>query len=350
MDPEKRKKYDQKQQKIGAFESKERKEQRSSRNSESPYRDSESSYGYSETPGRKYETPFGKTAFVGFILFFMIFGGWILVHGNEESPSSLNPEITVEKPPEIAEIFAETGEIFTETVEKPPETYTNSIGMEFVQVPAGEFVMGSFEDEEDKSNYENPIHKVTIEKPYYLGKYEVTQKQWRKVMGDNPSNFQGNTLPVEQVSWYDAQEFIKKLNRIEDTDKYRLPSEAEWEYACRAGNSTKYSFGDDESQLYAYAWYNRNSVLKTHPVGQKKPNAWGLYDMHGNVWEWVAWHDDYPDADSSGNEWEQESESFRTGRGGGWSSNAKLCQSTICYDFNPDYCGYNLGFRILREI
>ncbi len=116
-----------------------------------------------------------------------------------------------------------------------------------------------------------------------MGKYEVTQKQWHEVMGTNPSTFKGDDLPVESVSWNDVQKFIKKLNKKENTNKYRLPSEAEWEYAARAGTTTRYSFGDDARKLRNYAWYYANSNFETHPVGEKKPNTWGLYDMHGNV-------------------------------------------------------------------
>ncbi len=185
------------------------------------------------------------------------------------------------------------------------EYYDNSIGMEFVEIPSGEFMMGSPYDEMYRERDEGPVHKVTIEYPFYLGKFEVTQEQWGKVMGNNPSNFKGEDLPVDNVSWNDAQEFIRKLNEIEDTDKYRLPSEAEWEYACRAGSTTKYSFGNDESKLEDYAWYLSNSEGETHPVGQKKPNPWGLYDIYGNVWEWVqdTHHSDYSSAPSDGSAW-----------------------------------------------
>lgn len=132
------------------------------------------------------------------------------------------------------------------------KTINNSIGMEFVLIPAGEFNMGSPSDEEDREKYESPLHTVKIENAYYMGKYEVTQKQWVEVMGSNPSHFKGDDLPVEKVSWYDARDFIKKLNEMEGTDKYRLPSEAEWEYAARAGTTTRYSFGDNESDLTEY--------------------------------------------------------------------------------------------------
>ena len=122
---------------------------------------------------------------------------------------------------------------------------------------------------------------------FYLGKYEVTQSQWQVVMGNNPSRFQGDNLPVEQMSWEDVQTFIRKLNAREGEDTYRLPTEAEWEYAARAGSTTAYSFGHSDSRLGEYAWYYMNSGRKTPPVGQLKPNAWGLYDIHGNVSEWA---------------------------------------------------------------
>jgi len=152
------------------------------------------------------------------------------------------------------------------------------------------------------------------------------------------------------VSWDDVQEFIKKLNAKEGTNKYRLPSEAEWEYACRAGTTTRYSFGDSDSMLGEYAWYTDNSGSKTNQVGQKKPNPWGLYDMHGNVWEWVqdAGHSDYNGAPTDGSAWE-ESGSYRVFRGCGWGSPAGYCRSAVrCYDARGR--SNNLGFRLVREI
>lgn len=199
------------------------------------------------------------------------------------------------------------------------------------------------------------VHTVKIEKAYYLGNYEVTQKQWREVMGINPSNFKGDNLPVENVSWNDAQDFVKKLNEKEGTDKYRLPSEAEWEYAARAWTTTRYSFGNDDSDLGDYAWYNYNSGRKTHPVGQKQPNPWGLYDMHGNVWEWVQdeWHSDYDGAPTDGSAWEDGSNSYRVWRGGGWISIAGFCRSaqrdTRYSIVTGDHFPY-LGFRLLQEV
>ena len=227
-----------------------------------------------------------------------------------------------------------------------------SIGMKFTLIPAGEFNMGSEESEDEK-----PVHKVKINNPFYLGSYPVTQREWKAVVGDNnnPSDFKGDNLPVEEVSWDDVQKFIKKLNEKEGTDKYRLPSEAEWEYACRAGNTTRYSFGDDDTNLGDYAWYDDNSEGKTHPVGQKEPNSWGLYDMHGNVWEWVQdmWHVNYDDALTDGSAWEVGDGADRVFRGGSWFNFARLCRSafrSLPLPRDPRDRVISIGFRILWEL
>jgi formylglycine-generating enzyme required for sulfatase activity len=219
-------------------------------------------------------------------------------------------------------------------------------GMEFVPIPAGKFTMGSTNGSDD----ERPPHEVTISKPFEMGKYEATQAQWEAVMGNNPSHFTGeaNRL-VENVSWEDVQKFIRKLNDSEGGTKYRLPTEAEWEYAARAGSTTTYSFGDDSSRLGEYAWYSGNSGGKTHPVGQLKPNAWGLYDMHGNVWEWVQdWYGKYsaelvtdPQGPSSG--------SGRMYRGGSWHFDARGCRSAYRGYDAPGSRDRFLGFRLLKE-
>jgi len=152
------------------------------------------------------------------------------------------------------------------------------VGMKFVLIPAGSFMMGSDSGDSD----EKPVHRVTISRAFQMQTTEVTQGQWRAVMGDNPSEFKnGDDYPVEHVSWDDAQEFLKRLNQLDPGKNYRLPTEAEWEYACRAGTT-----GERYGELDAIAWYNNNSGNQTHPVGKKQPNAWGLYDMLGNVWEW----------------------------------------------------------------
>ena len=222
--------------------------------------------------------------------------------------------------------------------------------MEFVLIQPGEFDMGSPANETGRYDDEGPIHHVTISEAFYLGKYEVTQKQWHEVMGDNPSYFKGDDLPVENVSWDDVQEFIKKLNKKENTHKYRLPSEAEWEYAARAGTTTRYSFGDDDSKLGEYAWYNKNSGGKTHPVGNKGANSWGLYDMHGNVWEWVqdTWHDTYNGAPIDGSPWRDGVSAIRVNRGGGWFDFAGYCRSASRNV--PGNRLHDLGFRLLQEM
>ncbi|MFA4957837.1 MAG: formylglycine-generating enzyme family protein [Candidatus Methanoperedens sp.] len=226
----------------------------------------------------------------------------------------------------------------------------NSIGMEFVSISPGEFEMGSPSNEVGRLDNEGPVHHVTISKGFYMGKYEVTQKQWRDVMGSSPSINKGDNLPIEEVSWNDVQDFIKKLNEKEGVTKYRLPSEAEWEYSARAGTTTRYSFGDDESILGDYAWYSANSGGKTNNIGQKKPNPWGLYDMHGNVWEWVQdnWHANYNGAPTNGSSWE--SGSGQVYRGGGWDYLARGCRSAFRSRYDMGYRIGFIGFRLLREV
>ncbi|MBX7222623.1 MAG: formylglycine-generating enzyme family protein [Blastocatellia bacterium] len=218
---------------------------------------------------------------------------------------------------------------------------TNRWGMKFVLIPAGSFQMGAASSD---YNDERPVHHVTISQPFYLGKYQVTQREWREVMGNNPSYFKGDDLPVEQVSWEDVQEFIKKLNGGGDGE-YRLPSEAEWEYACRAG-----TMGDYAGQLGEMGWYAENSGNQMHPVGQKKPNGWGLYDMHGNVWEWCQdwWDAGYyaksPPIDPTG----PPGGSSRVIRGGGWYYRAVDCRSASRDWGTPAGRNHNLGFRLVR--
>jgi formylglycine-generating enzyme required for sulfatase activity len=223
--------------------------------------------------------------------------------------------------------------------------------MEFMLILAGEFDMGS-PSELHIDNDERPVHHVNITKSFYLGKFEVTQKQWVEVMGSNPSHFKGDDRPVEQISWKDVQEFVRKLNAMEGDDKYCLPSEAEWEYACRAGTTTRYSFDNNELRLGDYAWYADNSGSKTHPVGQKNPNPWGLYDMHGNVWEWVQdnWHYNYEGAPTDGSAWDDGSGPIRIFRGGSWNFKAWSCRSADRSGDDWQYCYDNLGFRLLREV
>jgi len=228
----------------------------------------------------------------------------------------------------------------------PDKTLVNSIGVEFVLIPAGTFIMGSEDGESD----ERPTHQVTISRPFYLGKYEVTQGQWQAVMGNNPSLFQGDAkLPVERIWWSEVQDFIGKLNAREGGNRYRLPTEAEWEYAARAGSTSTYSFGNEVARLEEYAWYRDNSGGKTHPVGQLKPNAWGLYDMHGNVMEWVQdWYGRYT-AEPVTNPQGPASGSHRMRRGGAWNSLAAVCRSANRYSV-PGFRDDFLGFRLVRTV
>jgi formylglycine-generating enzyme required for sulfatase activity len=232
----------------------------------------------------------------------------------------------------------------------PPftEKLANGIRLEMVSLPAGKFTMGSSE-----SNDEKPQHQVKVNS-FAIGKYPVTQAQYQAVMGTNPSHFKNNPQnPVEQVSWNDAKAFCQKLSQI--TGKtYRLPTEAEWEYACRAGTTTRYYFGDNDNQLGDYAWYEGNSNRTTHPVGQKKPNGWGLYDMSGNVWEWCEddWHNSYAGAPNDGSAWldnDNRSQSLKCLRGGSWYNGPSYCRSAFRFYFSRrvDIPYYSFGFRVV---
>jgi formylglycine-generating enzyme required for sulfatase activity len=229
--------------------------------------------------------------------------------------------------------------------EEVMESITNSIGIKLNKIPAGTFMMGDANGQRD----ETP-HEVTLTQPFYLGVTEVTNAQWKAVMGNVPSNWKDDELPVEQVSWGDVVSFCKKLSSLPAERAagrvYRLPTEAEWEYACRAGTSTSYSFGNDESLLGDFAWLYENAGSRAHAVGQKQPNAWGLYDMHGNVWEWCSdWFGDYPGgavSDPQG----VASGSPRVNRGGSWNFSARSCRSAIRRRLNPWYRFNDLGFRL----
>jgi formylglycine-generating enzyme required for sulfatase activity len=203
--------------------------------------------------------------------------------------------------------------------------------------------LGRFKDSYD---WEKPAHEVTLTKPYYLGKFEVTQGQYQQVMGVNPSDFKGQNLPVENVSWDDAQEFCKKASG-KTGHAIRLPTDAEWEHACRAGTKTTYYTGDAEADLDRSGWYDKNSGNTTHPVGQKTPNAWGVYDMHGNVWEWCQdFYEPYK-AEAAADPQGPAQGQYRVLRGGSWFFNPRFCRSAIRFRFVPDLRDFNLGFRVV---
>ena len=225
--------------------------------------------------------------------------------------------------------------------------------MSFVWIEPGTFEMGSDRDTE------SPVHEVTISKGFWLGAHEVTQRQWEVVMGTRPWNGKGyvqanSSHPAVYISWEDVQEFIGRLNAAAGDSLYRLPSEAEWEYACRAGMPTRWSFGDDESELRYYAWYAANAWAMSeeyaHAVGTKCPNPWGLYDMHGNVWEWVQdwfsydYYNSSPRVDPLG----PSTGSLRVVRGGAFDCNARLIRSAYRGYASPDSRFYWLGVRLVR--
>jgi formylglycine-generating enzyme required for sulfatase activity len=215
----------------------------------------------------------------------------------------------------------------------------DDVTVPMVLVQPGTFTMGSPNGEED----DQPLHRVTISVPFYLGKFEVTQRQWVAVMGSNPSRFQGDDLPVEQVTWADAQEFIKRLN-AQTGGGWRLPTEAEWEYACRTGSD-----GDYAGQLDAVAWYAENSRGRTHPVGTKIPNAGGLFDMHGNVLEWCQdWHAAYT-ADDKLDPVRMSGGVCKIVRGGSWNDDAEACRSGYRFWLTPDNANALIGLRLARN-
>ncbi len=260
--------------------------------------------------------------------------------------------------------------ILPDTVLSQNRGFTNRIGMEFVSIPAGRFMMGSPADEKGRGSDEN-LHQVTITAGFYILTTEVTQGQWKRLMGNNPSENKklGADGPVEQVSWHDCKKFIDRLNIKERTDKYRLPTEAEWEYVSRAGSNQAFENGDIKQigcvfipDLDRVAWYCGNSGFKSHAVALKMPNAWGVYDMNGNLKEWCM------DSCSQGSMWSRrtdintgnyskavidplsESGDYKIVRGGCWNQNSKYsrCADRSCY--MPVVKRTYIGFRVIKEL
>jgi len=253
------------------------------------------------------------------------------------------------------------GEVF---VVPPPTTFFVSlpggVTMEMVKIPAGTFMMGRYAGEQNSYSDEDPQHQVAIGHDFYLGKYEVTKAQWQAMMGTTP--WSGNyyvlndpNSPAVWISWNDCQNFVTELNKL-GQGTFRLPSEAEWEYACRAGTTTRFYWGDDPSytQIGDYAWWDGNAWYANeryaHVVGLKLPNDWGLYDMSGNVWEWCQdyWHNNYTGAPANGSAWESPTSSYRVLRGGGWGHHARYCRSALRGGPGPDDGDYGFGVRIVR--
>ena len=239
--------------------------------------------------------------------------------------------------------------------------FTNLVGMEFLLIQPGTFMMGALPGCADCEADESPAHRVTIGRAFYIGRFEVTQEQWQLVMGSNVSKFKNwkniqknhgyQNHPIENVSWLDVQEFLKKLNQIELTSTYRLPTEAEWEYVRRAGGGPIH-LSEEVGEIDDYAWYEDNSKLKTHPVGKKKPNIWGLYDLEGNVSEWCQdWYDEAyyrhsPENDPAG----PESGLSKVFRGSNWGSIPAYTRATDRLRLPPNYQLWTIGFRVVKEI
>lgn len=239
------------------------------------------------------------------------------------------------------------GNVYERIIELPGLN-GETVPLVMVRIPPGEYLRGSPGDEPGRDPDEGPVHTVIISDEFYLGKYEVTQAQWEALMDDNPSTRIGPNLPVNRVSWEDAQEFLQRLNGVHNDGRYRLPTEAEWEHACRAGTSTVTWFGNDRDieTLKRYAWFRENSDMEIQPVGQKPPNPWGLYDLYGNVWEWCQdWFGPYnpsakmnPTGPSDGEE--------KVIRGASWRARPEYIRSADRGKVRPDIRYHTGGFRV----
>ena len=283
----------------------------------------------------------------------------LMAYGHEKSAANSKfslAEINVDKLLQVsprvirsANELIQQKQISQDITSLPPDFH-----LEMVDIPAGKFNMGSNEYEDEK-----PIHEVIVP-AFQIGKYPVTQAQYQAVMGNNPSRFSGNPQnPVESVTWFNAQAFCEKLSQLTGKN-YRLPTETEWEYACRAGTETLFSFGDDRDKLGDYAWFDGNSNNTTHPVGEKRPNPWGIYDMHGNVWEWCAdqYHQSY--ATKPDNIKENGSIAWRDNnitnassiirRGGSWCRDPLVCSSAYRGRSVAEICNHDIGFRVVCDL
>ena len=273
---------------------------------------------------------------------------------DEGSPTGANDKPSDGEPPEV-HLEGVVEEVF-EVILPDGET----VAFEMVRIEPGTFIMGTPEDEPEREDNEGPQHEVTISQGFWLGKYEVTQVQWEAVMDTVPWSGRAYVqvhpdCPAMYLSWNDAQESLRRLNEATGTDVYRLPTEAEWEYACRAGTTTPFSYGDDESQLGWYAWYQGSAwnlgEQYPHRVGLKLPNPWGLYDMHGNVWEWVqdsfseTYYTESPAVDPQG----PETGALRVRKGADFHYLPRGLRSGRRGRSTPDFRNSPVGVRLLRS-
>jgi formylglycine-generating enzyme required for sulfatase activity len=260
-------------------------------------------------------------------------------------PGTLAPLPPLPTPPPMAEKYlrVDVGE---------------GVMMDFVLIPAGDSVMGSPPTELGRRSDESPRHKVTLSRPFYMGKTEVTQVQYEQLMPGNPSEEKGGFYPVARITWGEAVQFCKKLTekqakagRLKAGEEYRLPTEAEWECACRAGTDRRFSFGGVDDELVQYGWCIENSDEKPHVVALKKPNPWGLYDVHGNVLEWcLDWYALHYPAGNQTDPTGPAQGTTRVARGGCWMSDLSQCRSAARFSFRPDSRSYMIGFRVMRTI
>ena len=263
----------------------------------------------------------------------------------------ISPPTNPPKPPANINVNINPQSSFTEDL-------GNGVKLEMIAIPGGTFLMGSPENEAERQDYESPKHQVTVPS-FFMGKYPLTQAQYQAILGSNPSYFKGNNRPVETVSWDDAVLFCQKLSQ-RTGKSYRLPSEAEWEYACRAGTKTPFSFGDNITPDLVN--YNGNYPYKSAPKGKYReqttdvetftPNSFGLYDMHGNVLEWCEddWHENYINAPTDGSAWNSRSgNNTKTLRGGSWYSDARFCRAAARNGGSRDFRRSNFGFRVVSS-
>ena len=282
---------------------------------------------------------------------------------NSQTIKIVSPQVEIPKPVPVKPQPIEIPKLEIPVPPQPKfQSFTENLGiiennrqvlLDMIAIPGGKFLMGSPDNDEEALDREKPQHEVTVP-PFYMGKYPVTQLQWQKVaslpkvkidLKPQPSSFKGENLPVEKISWLDAQEFCARLNNATGK-KYRLPSEAEWEYACRAKTTTRYYFGD--SITTDLANFNRK-YGQTTEVEKFSPNAFGLYDMHGNVWEWCEdnWHKNYINAPTDGSAWISRSDNARLLRGGSWFSNPDICRSAYRYYHALGNLSNHIGFRVV---
>ncbi|MBI5723394.1 MAG: formylglycine-generating enzyme family protein [Planctomycetes bacterium] len=272
-------------------------------------------------------------------------GGWCLTAGGADSPATQPAPWSAIQPADLP-----ASQPATQPAKEITLDLGNKVTMKLVLIPAGKFTIGSPKDEKNHCDDESPQHEVAITKAFYMGIYEITQEQYEQIVGKNPSKIKGAQNPVENVSWDDAVEFCQKLSKMAGKT-IRLPTEAQWEWACRAGGQTRFCFGDDDDELDNYGWHSGNGEKTHHPVGKKKPNAYGLYDMHGNLWEWCTdWYAPYT-AEKSVDPIGPDAGECHVLRSGCWlDCSPQICRSARRGWYVPDIRTSTVGFRVIVDL